>query len=66
MRVTFRAARVNAQLTQDKAAKALGVSKYTLLNWERGKTEPKQSDLYNLARVYKCRVNDFLLPVDPT
>lgn len=45
-------ARGDSRLTQEQAAEALGVSRQTLSNWERGKTYPdivsviKMSDLY--------------------
>lgn len=40
MRLTLKALRVNKNLTQEEAAKAIGVSKYTWANYEVGKTYP--------------------------
>lgn len=40
-RMTLRAARVNAGLTQKDAAKKIGVSNKTLCRWENGDTQPK-------------------------
>ena len=50
--ISLKAARVNANLTQEEAAKMLGVSKTTLQNYEAGETIPdilmtrKISDVY--------------------
>ena len=57
----IKAARGEFGLTQEQAAEALGVSRQTLSNWERGKTYPdivsviKMSDLYcvSLDRLLK-------------
>lgn len=48
-------ARIQANLTQEQAAEALGVSRQTMSNWENEKTYPdivsvvKMSDLYNVS-----------------
>ena len=48
-------ARIAADLTQEQAAEALGVSRQTISNWENEKTYPdiisviKMSDLYNIS-----------------
>lgn len=39
-RISMKAARVNADLTQEELAKALNVSKQTIVSWESGKTSP--------------------------
>lgn len=39
-RITMKAARVNANLSQQEAAKRLGISKATLQNYESGNTVP--------------------------
>ena len=45
IQISLEAARVNAQMTQDEAANKIGVTKQTLLNWEKGRSAPtiKQS-----------------------
>jgi len=54
IRISLKAARVNAGLTMDDVCKAMNVSKATVLNWEKGYTLPgadkavQLSELYNL------------------
>ncbi len=51
----IRNARINASLTQEQAAEALGVSRQTISNWENEKTYPdiisviRMSDLYSVS-----------------
>ena len=40
MKLTLKAARINAGLTQKKAAEKLGVTEQTISNWENGITYP--------------------------
>lgn len=51
-KITLKAARVNAKLTQQKAAAKVGVSVGTLRNWEAGKTFPRQPQIEKLCEVY--------------
>ncbi len=50
--------RIEAKITQEKAAEALGVSRQTISNWENEKTYPdiisvlKMSDLYHVSLDY--------------
>ncbi len=53
VRITLRAARVNADLTLTEAAELIGVTRTTLSNWERGKTEPKSSQIEKMSQVYQ-------------
>lgn len=53
--VKIKNARIKANLTQEQAAEALGVSRQTISNWENEKTYPdivsvvKMSDLYDIS-----------------
>ncbi len=42
------------KLTQADIAKAIGVSKVSVSQWEKGDTSPKGENLYALAKVLKC------------
>ncbi len=53
IRISWAAARVNANLTQDEVAKAMNVSKNTVVAWEKYKTEPSISQGKELSNLYK-------------
>lgn len=48
-RISLEAVRVNAKLTQKEWAKELGVSNATVINWEKGNTEPSLSQLRKMS-----------------
>ena len=58
-KMKLKALRVNLNLSQEEAAKELGVSQKTLSNWETGKTYPDQPQIENICRVYGV-VYDFI------
>ena len=49
-KITLKAARVNAELTQDEVAERIGKSKQTIVNWETGKAEIRYKDLLKLSK----------------
>lgn len=51
-KISLAAARVNAGLTQEDAAKKLHVTKQTLVNYEKGKTIPKPAQFNMLCEMY--------------
>lgn len=51
-KITLKAARINAGLSQAEAAKKLDVSVSTLRNWECGKTFPNQPKIERMCEVY--------------
>lgn len=53
IRITPAAARVNAGLNQEEAAKKLGISKATLVNYEAGKTVPGWDVALRMEEVYQ-------------
>lgn len=66
MMITLKAARVNAGLSQDEAAEAIGVNKSTLANYEQGKTFPTASKIRKIEEVYKVSYSDIFFSVQNT
>lgn len=58
MKITLRAARVNAKLTQEVVAKELGVSKRTLGLWEQGDISPRISNLLKMIKLYNVKIEN--------
>ena len=56
--ITLKAARVNAGYSQVEAAEKLGVSVYTLSNYERGITFPDIPLLKKIERLYRVPYKD--------
>jgi len=52
LKISLKAARVNKDMSQTEAAKAIGISKGTLINWELGRTSPNASKLTALCDLY--------------
>ena len=52
LQISLAAARVNAGLTQDDVAKALRVTKNTVVAWEKGSSEPKITQARALSTLY--------------
>ena len=52
MQMSLRALRVNANLTQQKAADELGIYLKTLQNYESGKTFPSQPVIERMCALY--------------
>ena len=53
LQISLAAARVNAEMTQTEAGKAMSVSKNTLVNWEKGTSKPSITQAKELAAIYK-------------
>ena len=60
MKITLKAARVNAGLTQEQVAKSLKKSKNTIVNYESGKSTPDIETGKALAALYGCSVDDLI------
>ena len=60
--ISMAAARVNAGLTQEDVARELKVGKQTVINWERGKTEPKIHQARQLSDLYGMPLDYIFLP----
>ena len=60
--ISLAAARVNAQMTQEEVAKKMNVSKNTVVNWEKGKTEPSISQSKQISKIYNMPLDYIFLP----
>lgn len=54
-KISLKAARVNAELTQKEAANMLGVSNKTLQNWESHTTMPRTDKITSICELYKIQ-----------
>lgn len=65
MKLKLKAARVNAELTLEQAAKELGITKNTLISYEKYRTTPDMEMGAAMASLYGAKVDDLIfLPVD--
>ena len=62
LKISLKAARVNAKLSQEEVARKMKKSKVTINNWENGKTEIDYGNLNELCRLYSVTMDDILLP----
>lgn len=60
MTISMKAARVNKGLTQEEAAHKLGITKNTLLNYEKGRTAPDIDIFKRIVKLYGCTVDDII------
>ena len=51
-RISARAARVNAELTLEQAAKEIGINRTTLIKYEKGETVPDWDVAERIGRIY--------------
>ncbi|HIW86022.1 MAG TPA: helix-turn-helix transcriptional regulator [Candidatus Eubacterium faecipullorum] len=61
MKITLKAARVNAGLKQSDVARAISVSRQTISKWECGKSTPNVKQFKHLAALYKMSCDDMFL-----
>lgn len=62
LKISLKAARVNANLSQEEVAREMKKSKGTINNWENGKTAIDYGNLNELCRLYSVTMDDILLP----
>ena len=51
-KISLAAARVNAELTQEEAARRLGLNRKTILRYEKGQGKPTRAMLKKMAETY--------------
>ena len=60
--ISLEAVRVNAKMTQKEWAEKLGVSNTTVVNWEKGNTEPSLSQLREMSRLSGVPMDFIFVP----
>lgn len=65
IQISLAAARVNAKMTQEEAAKRMKIGKRTIINWEKGASIPSFSDMSMLSQIYGIPVDNIFLPENP-
>ena len=61
-RISLEAVRVNAKMTQKEWAERLGVSNNTVVNWEKGNTEPSLSKLREMSQLSGVPMDFIFVP----
>lgn len=62
LKISLKAARVNANLSQEEVARLMKKSKVTINNWENGKTAIDLGNLQSLCKLYNLTIDDIFLP----
>ena len=62
MRITLKAARVNAGLSQDDVARMMHKSNKTIGMWENGQTSMDAANFIVLCDLYRVNKDDIILP----
>lgn len=61
-KISLEAVRVNAKMKQKEWAKSLGVSQATVINWEKGNTEPSLSQLRKMSELSGIPMDFIFVP----
>lgn len=61
-KISLSAARVNAKMNQREMAGYLGVDVSTIINWEKGKSEPNASQLRKISEVSGIPMDFIFIP----
>lgn len=64
LKISLKAARVNAGMTQAQAAKKCHVAIQSLNKWERGHVKPDFATLHLLSDIYGIPMENIFLPSD--
>lgn len=63
LKISLKAARVNSNISQKKAAELLGINVVTLRNYESGKTAPRWQMISNMVNLYGVPAENLFLPI---
>lgn len=62
LKISLKAARINAGFTQEAVAAMLKKSKVTIINWEKGKTSIDKGNFDALCRLYSVDEENIVFP----
>ena len=62
-KITLKAARVNAGLSQKEVAERMEVAQSTIRNWENGHTHPKLPQFMMLCQLYNVSCDNIFLNI---
>jgi len=65
-RVSLRAKRIDLDLTLEEASKLIGISKYSLYNYEKYKTIPNIEVAKKIAKAYRVDIDSLRFAPDDT
>jgi len=65
-RVSLKAKRVDLNLTLEKASKLIGISKYSLYNYEHHRTSPSIEIAEKIAKAYHVELDNIKFAPDDT
>lgn len=60
--IKLAAARINADMTQEEAARKMQVTKQTIINWEKGRVAPGIPEIQMMSRMYNIPQDYIFLP----
>lgn len=63
VKIKLPAVRVNAEMSQNEWAEALGVSPSTIYKWEKGENEPSYSALCKMSELSGIPIDLIFVPV---
>lgn len=66
LRISLKAARVNANMTQHDVCEQMRISNKTLIDWERGAINIPYISLTALANLYGISIDNIFLPNEST
>lgn len=61
--MTLKQLRVGKDLSQDRAAELIGVSRTSISKWEHGAAVPKWGNIEKMCSVYGCTVDEIFCAV---
>lgn len=66
MKISLKAARVNADMTATEVSERMGCSRFTVYNWENGSATLPACEFMRLCELYNATPTDIFLPQKST